>query len=707
MRIGRWILMMAVVAVILLSGFTVAGRESVAQTAGGNTPAARAAQKQRLDARKLAFERAELRRFEILDRLEFIPRPPFPPRPIPPGPLPPGPLPPGPLPPGIPRPFPKLCLLPPATLRAAIDPHRSLFVHDRATLDASGPGFMADFSLKRTLTQLATQASALVPGTTAVSMFRQFWDTQNLSALSPGNPHCSDPGAINNFPIMCPRVEGQEALGTDAQIDARMGEYKVLALVNRLDLAHEGWRNCGEHRIVYGKRPSTGGKNLMIFEAVLPNPRPGCREACVPVAEFWKSLSSINDPVSRAQKLETFFYTGLPGFRPVVHVNHYSANGVSTGYGSSGSGQIRTNQFLQAPWMLREYKTVIDCGTSPCKFFFAPTMVKVNPQGTLWNPTNLDPRGLDFRADTLLQKDHLAAGSLMDIGYAVDLDNDAGQSVSQGGPTLIDNYREQMDAGSPSSFETDLATAVLTADQMANRAIAQSCAGCHMPGTFQINLPLSIGSVTTPDFSAVPTTSSWPNAATPGFVHVDTMPASVQTELAANPAAFGSGMGQEISRALLDFFLPARKNFLLTQLNLPRCLCLPRFTFLDLAHRRVALEVQGRIDRQFEQRFLQIDKRLVEMQGMPLAEKELAGLVRDRADLVADRDKVLSAELGLKGITLPDAEALDLKPQAMKLRVTAVPGNPAREWAQRMDQVMRALKQEPPRRTVTGSFQVH
>ena len=76
-------------------------------------------------------------------------------------------------------------------------------------------------------------------------------------------------------------------------------------------------------------------------------------------------------------------------------------------------------------------------------------------------------------------------------------------------------------------------------------------------------------------------------------------------------------------------------------------------------------------------------------------------------DLVADRDKALSSELGLKGITLPEAESLDLKPQAMKLRVTAVPGNPAREWALRLDQVIRALQQEPPRRTVTGSFQVH
>src|SRR5439155_17228771 len=116
---------------------------------------------------------------------------------------------------------------------------------------------------------------------------------------------------------------------------------------NRLDLAHQGWRNCGEHRIIYGKRGSGISKNLIIFEAVLPNPRPGCREGCVPVAEFWKSLSAIDDPVARAQQLELFYYTGLSVFRPVVHVDHYSSKGVTGAYGSSGSGQIRTNQFLQ------------------------------------------------------------------------------------------------------------------------------------------------------------------------------------------------------------------------------------------------------------------------------------------------------------------------------------------------------------------------
>src|SRR5262245_47773979 len=51
----------------------------------------------------------------------------------------------------VPRNF---CFAPPAVDPATIDVDRSLFVHDRATLDA------ADFSLKRTLGKIAGDAAA-------------------------------------------------------------------------------------------------------------------------------------------------------------------------------------------------------------------------------------------------------------------------------------------------------------------------------------------------------------------------------------------------------------------------------------------------------------------------------------------------------------------------------------------------------------------
>jgi hypothetical protein len=342
MKTSHWMSRAVAAAVLFAAMCAIGSRDMRAQTGKQSL-------RQQVEQHKLILDRNERERLEILSKLEFSPLRVAP----------------------FPR-LPFLCFIPVPTSPAAIDPHRSLFVHDRATLDAG-----TDFSLNRTLSQIASQVAPTVAGTTALTIFRQLWDTQNTAPGATAGPHCTDNGTtINGFAINCPRNEGSEAVGTDADVQARMNEYSVLALVNRLDLAHQGWRNCGEHRIVYGKRGSGFGKNLIIFEAVLPNPRPGCREGCVPVAEFWKSLSAIDDPTMRAQKLETFYYTGLPGFRPVVHVDHYSAKGVTGGYGSSGSGQIRTNQFLQTggfqPWLLKEFKTAIDCGVLPCTFNLVP-----------------------------------------------------------------------------------------------------------------------------------------------------------------------------------------------------------------------------------------------------------------------------------------------------------------------------------------------
>ena len=642
---------------------------------------------QSLTQRRAVLTRHELLRNNALDQLEFLPRFPFP---------------------GPPFPFPELCLLPPATAAAAIDPHRSLFVHDQPTLDGR------DFSLRRTLSQIAGQVAPIVPGTTAVTIFRQFWDTQNSPpGVVPGVPHCT--GTLNGFPINCPRQEGNEAVGTDLQLIARMSEYKPIALVNRLDLAHQGWRNCGEYRIVYGKSGGGIAKNFIIFEAVLPNPRPGCREGCVPIAEFWKGLSTVNDPVERAKRLEEFYYAGLPGFRPVVHVNHYDASGVTSSYGSSGSGQIRTNQFLQPvpanpflnPWILKEFKTVIDCGVAPCRFAIVPTMVRVNPHGPLWNADNLAAVAVDFRADTILQTPQLSSGNLMGISYGVDLANDAGQSMSLAGIGFVDNYRTQMNAAVDPTFRTALITGALTANQMANRGLTQSCAGCHQPNAFGLQVANSIGLVLAPPGSPVFATDRWPAVVGAGFVHTDN-PVNVRPELAANPAAFGAGLGHEISPALLNFFLPDRENFLLGQLNAARCLCRPRFRFLDVARRGLAIEIESRVRKEFEPRLAALNQRIVALQAENRPGEDFIGLAREKENLVAEQNKALTASLRQRGITLPDDEHLDLKPQSLKLKAgIAARDSAARESELRVAEINQLLRQEPPRRTVTGSFRVH
>ena len=157
-----------------------------------------------------------------------------------------------------------------------------------------------------------------------------------------------------------------------------------------------------------------------------------------------------------------------------------------------------------------------------------------------------------------------------------------------------------------------------------------------------------------------------------------------------------------------DFFLPARKNFLLAQLNSARCTCVRRFGFLDAVKRRVALDIETKVQREFSARFEELEKRLARIQTTTPTAEEVSELARERNQLVSERDKTLSAELLRNGKTLPEDELLNLKPESMKLKAGGIAkGNAAREAGLRTEEVNRILREEPPRRTVTGSFRSH
>ncbi|MBL0729159.1 hypothetical protein [Piscinibacter sp. HJYY11] len=607
----------------------------------------------------------------------------------------------------------RVCLPSPPTSPADIDPHRSLMVHDVSTLTSR------DFSLRRTMDQLASQVVAQVPGTTAASIFRQFWDTQNpaAQALATG-PRCSDAGGtLNGLPHACrPRnssEEGREAVGTDAQINARMSGsfdsfsgYVPLALVNRLDLAHEGWRNCGEYRIVYGELQALpNARNLIIFEGVLPNPTPGCRSGCKPVMQMWKSLSAMNSATDRAAKLEEFFYTGLPGFRPVVHVDHYSSKGVTGTYGGSGSGQIRTNQFVQTTrWMLKEFKTVLNCSSTPCKFEIVPIPVKVNPWGTLWNEdvaNTANPLSLTaqaFQTSVLGQTALLGDPTLMRIGYSVSPTHNAPQSFSQApiappfntmpssqAPFDVwhDQYLAQFNAagGSTNTFRTGLQSEAalqgLTATQILKRATTQTCAGCHQPDNFGLRLANAIGPAVTPTGTTV---TSWPNSLG-NFVHVETQPAAL-VEL-SNPA-FASNLGHALSPALHDVFLPDRRNFLVDQLNAITCPCTHRFTTLTAEMREPAFKRQDGVLAQLVPQASAWQRLLAERLAStrPLTLAESLKLDAQRASISAQQEKSL-AEMR-RALGMPPI-AIGPSPQP----------------------VTRDVTQEPARRTTSGSFRTH
>ena len=416
-------------------------------------------------------------------------------------------------------------LLAPRTTAAPveIDPARSLFVTDRAVLD-SDTGQL--FSLRRVFNQLIAQSR--VPSLTPQTLWQQWWDTLRLSPGFGLGPHCDShttadglPG-LNGFPIDCPRHEGNEALVSPFEPTGKVF-YRPTALVNRFDLAPLSGENCGEYRMVFSRIDAVGfGQNSLIFEAVLPNPTPERGlEGCRPVARFWANLSTIDNPRVRARRLARFYFTGLPGFAPVVRIDPLA------------HVQLRTNMFMDIRgWQQRTFKLVHRChlpGGVCDTLRIVPVPVTNTPFGELFDDTSTHPKAPGFRAHFLQQLSALLTDDLMGIALTTADRFNAGQSPAN----------EETDYAAHLSNGTgDFAYALqehlrllgsdLTPTQLVNRALTQSCAGCH-----KLSSGRDLGHGL-----------RWPTAR---FVHVDE--------------------DGHISLALRDVFLPHRQAVLEAFLN--------------------------------------------------------------------------------------------------------------------------------------------
>lgn len=410
----------------------------------------------------------------------------------------------------------------------------SLIVTDVATLTA------ADFSLQSVLTRLADQLSFANPTdpVTADSLFQRMWDTQNPAPGTSGvrGPKCT--GSLNGFQHECRTSEGKQVLNPSTFIN----NYQPIALVNRFDLRDSvTFRDCGEARVVYGLRSNVQtatNRNFIIFEAQLPNPQPGSAAGCLPIANFWNTLSDASDVAKRANELRNFYFNGIPAqsITPVIHKDNYAPT----------SGQIRTNQFLSnanLSWVLNEFKITIENGISIVK----PVSVKSNPFGELFRGGNADARALPFQNEFIANMSTLLTDR---DSFFLKVANDShnnGESHANGADVAENNFASHFAQGTTSFRDAVtqklVASSVtnISAAQVINRATAMTCGGCHMPSAFQLTSANSIAAGV-----------SWPDSL--GFVHISETLSAGQREFTVSPA-------------MRTAFLPARKRNFVQYLN--------------------------------------------------------------------------------------------------------------------------------------------
>jgi hypothetical protein len=402
-----------------------------------------------------------------------------------------------------------------------LDVRRSLVVTEQPILER--------FGFQRVLDQLVAQSG--VPGLDALELFLQWWDTNNPSSIGLGlGPNC-DTAAINAYPFTC-RPAPAEGLQVEcSSLSDPECAYIPIGLFNRFDLAPVDGAHCGEHRIVYAKQSgvlSARDRNLVIFEAVLPNPLPhqgikGCRR----IVEAWAELTAIDDLEERADRLEEFYFEGKGNVPPVVHVAHFGDNAL-------GAGQIRTNQFMSPsgsgiPWSLREFQLKkSDCPGAACRLQMLPQTVKNNPHAPLFAE---DAAGSAFAAHFAAHSvATLAATALSDIGMSTPDVFNAAQSHAN----AENNYPLHFSGneGFQDLIDGQLPEGTLTSAEIVARAGTQSCAGCHQLSN---NAQLGGG-------------LQWPPSL--GFVHI--------TE--RNPEVVDNVTRFVISPALINAFLPVRKE---------------------------------------------------------------------------------------------------------------------------------------------------
>ncbi|MBV1859281.1 MAG: hypothetical protein KUG77_12775, partial [Nannocystaceae bacterium] len=270
------------------------------------------------------------------------------------------------------------------------------------------------------------------------------------------------------------------------------------------------------------------------------------------------------NPNKRAEELEAAFISGHPGlladgFEPFMSQRNMTF----------GTGQVRTNNFDQFPWSLREFKAVAissiptNTGVEDSIKPFVPAVLRMvevpvaaNPFGPLWNDTFVDDDGdplpfADSCQDAIVQTvQHLMVDDLNLMAVSVPPECLAAESPNRS----VQNYGGHLLAGSspldPDSLQARIKAEILSLDpsstlepiHIARRAeFAGGCIGCHKQSS---NMPLGNGLV------GIPT----------NFVHTS-------ESVGSSGCGDGDSPCFAVSLAVRDTFLPHREAVMEQFLN--------------------------------------------------------------------------------------------------------------------------------------------
>ena len=235
--------------------------------------------------------------------------------------------------------------LTPTLCNLNIDPRRSLFITDLSVVEnpqrtwnhCSGIGDPDGvWTFKHLMTEMCNQPLTGIDP----SDFVEKWIASYGSpmAVENGLTTTARPNVITQVLNNWPRINGK--------LDLKRSPFKLLAIVNRIDLrdnAFYGGGNAGEARFVFGSINSNCNGTrpfLVIFEYGVP--KSGC--AVRDWGKQWVKLSQF--PIGSANYLQAL---------EDITLQFTERNAAPSKPNGSALNQLRSNEFLNSPWQLREW----------------------------------------------------------------------------------------------------------------------------------------------------------------------------------------------------------------------------------------------------------------------------------------------------------------------------------------------------------------